>query len=536
MKLGDELRQLKACEGHPPLRQVVTVEEGELFWEATQRCSPVARREHFRWFCKNDLYMLLAYCLKNQPAFLRHQWFVDRCREVQEQPDNMMDFWPRGSGKSTVISFALTIQDILNDPENTFLFLSHNRPTARKFVTQIKTQFETDDVLIDHFPEVLWKNPQREAPEWSKLDGITVKRKGNPRERTLESFGLTDGQPTSGHWGIIIYDDVVVDKSVKTAAAILETTNSWQASLSLSSMKRIRRILGTWWHEADTYHKMIEQKFAPLRLRPPGYNGVYPPGMSQEEMVRLRNQELGPRLFALQILLNLKEAASNSGFQDDWWREWDDDLPLSSMHTVLLVDPAKGTDGSRSRTCMWVLGLDPYRRIRVLDGICAHLGLREKALALVDFHRKYKPARNLCFYESYGQHDDIPYIQTVMAEQSYKFHITEIGGKVDKDVRIEWLTPLFLSAKIQFPKRGIWFVDPRSHQRVNMVTMFHDQEYVSWPFSANKDMLDCLARIEDPKVKPLLTYPKPYGLQGSISSSGGGWGNGALGGGSWMSE
>jgi hypothetical protein len=45
--------------------------------------------------------------------------------------------------------------------------------------------------------------------KWGVARGIMVKRKSNPKEATIEAHGLIDGQPTSRHFRLHIYDDVV---------------------------------------------------------------------------------------------------------------------------------------------------------------------------------------------------------------------------------------------------------------------------------------------------------------------------------------
>src|SRR5258707_415226 len=67
------------------------------------------------WLGRNDLFYLLTMILGRRD--LVHPWLFDRCREVQASPNGHLDLWAREHNKSSIITFGLTIQDILNDPE-----------------------------------------------------------------------------------------------------------------------------------------------------------------------------------------------------------------------------------------------------------------------------------------------------------------------------------------------------------------------------------------------------------------------------------
>src|SRR5215831_11412236 len=139
-----------------------------------------------------DLYFLMTDILHRQD--MRRDWIYQRCREVQASPNGHLDLWAREHYKSTIITFGLTVQDILNNPEITVGIFSHTRGIAKGFLAQIMREMRDNEDLKALYPDVLWGEPERDAPKWSENDGIIVKRKGNPKEATVEAWGVVDGQ------------------------------------------------------------------------------------------------------------------------------------------------------------------------------------------------------------------------------------------------------------------------------------------------------------------------------------------------------
>jgi len=143
-------------------------------------------RERKRKLACDDLFWLLVYVLGRKDAI--HPWVFARCYEVQAAPNGFLDLWPRGHYKSTIITFALTIQEILKDREKTIGIFSFSRPIAKQFLRQIKIEFETNGLLRSLFPDVLWENPHKESNKWSEDEGLIVRRKTNPKESTIEAW------------------------------------------------------------------------------------------------------------------------------------------------------------------------------------------------------------------------------------------------------------------------------------------------------------------------------------------------------------
>lgn len=256
------------------------------------------RNGHLRTLLQNDLFFLLVYGLNRKDA--NNDWIFERCREVQAEPDGCLDLWAREHYKSTVITFALTIQDILNDPEITIGIFSFNQSTAGAFLRQIQRELENNDMLKEVFPDILWENPSRDAPVWSEKSGLVVKRKGNPKESTVESHGLVDGQPTSKHFKLMVYDDVVTRESVSTPDQIKKTTDAWELSINLGSEGGRKRYIGTRYHANDTYAEIMRREVAKPRIHAATVDAAVDgaPVLMTVETLAERRKAMGPYTFA----------------------------------------------------------------------------------------------------------------------------------------------------------------------------------------------------------------------------------------------
>jgi hypothetical protein len=117
---------------------------------------------------------------------------------------------------------------------------------------QIKVEFETNERLKSWFADILWADPRKQALKWSEDEGIIVQRKSNPKEATVEAWGLVDGQPTSKHYRRMVYDDVVTRESVTTPEMIKKRTEAWELSRNLAAEGGESRYIGTRHHFLDT--------------------------------------------------------------------------------------------------------------------------------------------------------------------------------------------------------------------------------------------------------------------------------------------
>ena len=488
----------------------------ELF-DCWSRLSPSQLLQQQRLAIRTDLYFLLRYVMNRKDV--EHPWMLMRIREVQERPDGYLDLWARDHRKSTIITFAKTIQDILashgEDPlpawagmEPTFGIFSHTRGIASEFVRQIKQELEGNETLRNLFPDVLYQNPERDAPRWSVQNGLTVRRKSNPKEATVEGWGLVDGQPTSKHFNVLVYDDVVTKESVTTPEMIKKTTESWELSLNLGDRNPRMRGIGTRYHFADTYQAIMARKALIARLYAATDDATLtgnPVYLTPEELAK-KIQNMGPYTASAQLLQN-PIADSKQTFKRDWLEHrYADDIDWSGMTRVLLCDPANAKEKKSDYTTMAVIGLGQDRNYYLLDFIRDRLNLVERASEYFRLHRKWKPHRSA--YEEYGKDSDIQHLETMMAggngRAPYHFEIEAVGGSLSKVDRINRLIPVCSDGRFWMP--DVLMRTNSEGKLEELIAILVEQEFLSWPVPVHEDGLDVISRIFD---VPDLLFPDP---------------------------
>ena len=460
-----------------------------------------------RELCLTDLFYLLVRGLGRKD--IDRDWLFERCEEVQANPNGYLDLWAREHYKSTIITFGKTIQDILNNPEITVGIFSHTKPIARAFLRQIKYELETNERLKFLFPEILYENT-KSADNWSEDKGITVKRKTNPKEATVEAHGLVDGQPTSKHFALLVYDDVVTRESVTTPDMIHKVTDAWALSLNLGAEGGNVRYIGTRYHYNDTYREIMKRGSAIPRLHPATDNGKVDgvPVFLTKKALHKKRRDQGPYVFACQQLQDPK-ADETQGFSKDWLRYWHK-RDFENLNIYILVDPAGEKRKENDYTSMFVVGLGRDKNYYIIDMVRDRLNLTERTKRLMALHQMYKPIG--VGYEKYGMQSDIEHIEYVQEEKKYMFEVTPLGGATPKLDRIRRLIPIFEQGRILFPY-GLAYEDYEG-KRHDLVETFIDEEYTPFPVMAHDDMLDCLARIQHPEFEMIfpLVENKPVVL------------------------
>lgn len=518
------------------------------YWDALEKSQGI---EAVRWLCRNDRYYLLVRMLGRTDAL--HPWIFTRCREVEAEPDDCLDLWAREHYKSTVISFAGTIQEIIRDPEITIGIFSHTRAIALKFWQQIKLELEGNEYLKRAFPEIFYDNPRTQSTRWSDERGLCVKRKTNPKEATLEAWGLVDGQPTGAHFRLRIYDDVVTRESVTTPEQIAKTTSAWELSDNLGMQGGRRWHIGTRYHFGDTYGVILERGALKVRLHPATDNGQ-PDGnpvlLSPADWEKKKITQ-GPATIACQMLQN-PIAGQQAMFNILDIQKYE--IRPTTLNVYITVDPARSMKKGSANTAISVIGIDSGRNKYLLDGLNHRLDLKGRWEAVRNMRRKWINEQGVQMvqvgYESYGAQADLDYFHERMEVESESFPIVELtwprDSEVSKDDRVQRLGPDLRSHKFYLPalmmsggKLHWWSLDESQssrivlephvgHSRSQRDVIAAQQPYrickpiskvdsennlydlsrhaieqiMFYPFAPLKDLIDAISRIYDMDARP----------------------------------
>ena len=461
-------------------------------WEANDR-------EIVRDFILHDRFFLLTQVLGVESAW--HPWVLERCREVEREPDERLDLWSRGHYKSTIITYAGTIQEILRNPEICICIMSFKASAAEVFSRQIMTAFEQNEILLDCFPDILWADAnEHKGPVWS-VGGWNVKRRNNRKENTLNTSGLVSGMRTGGHFDLLIYDDTVTIDSVVTPEMSERTTGAWSMSLNLGVTGRTRHwYIGTRYAIYDTYAEMMKRGIRERRHVCHDGNGE--PVLLPKDEYERKKREMSAKEWASQM----EQTPIGEGelvFSEGWLCFYGEPPPRRSLNIYTFVDTATRRGKRNDYTVMATVGLAADGNYYLLDLIRDKLSLSQRADAIFETVETWNPQN--VFWEANGSRADGEYLRERMERVHWRFRITEIEQTLPKDDRIRWLEPPFREGRVWLPRRLLR--QTAAGEVRDNIADFIREEYAIFPSVTHDDTLDCLANVKHPDVQPLLRFP-----------------------------
>lgn len=465
--------------------------------ELAKKFRAANRKSALRVLLREDLFLLLATACRRYDML--NKWCIDRCAEVQGEPYGHVDLWPREHYKSTILTFGVTLFDIINShgeglplntkPLTTGIF-SYTRTIAKAFLRQIKLELERNDVLKMLFDDIFYLNPGADSPKWAENEGIIVKREINPKESTVEAWGLIDGQPTSKHFDRLVYDDIVTHDKVRTEYSRAQVVSAWENSVSLISVGGKSRYAGTRKHITDVYSEIMERGAAKKRLYTPWGDAEKTKGVlfSLEEL-QTRRRKMGE--ITWQAEYENDPMAASSFVLDYEQIVYADIQKYDNLNIYMICDSSTGKHKKTDYSAFFVLGVDWSRNLHLVDGIYDRLTPSQRFDALHHLYLTY-PSIIKIWYEVTGLCEDIAYFKERMEAIGHIFHqhIEELHPTGNKQDRILKLEPMLTGRRLIFPKtlpklttRGVPY---------DLVRILVYEEMKAFPFPRHDDGMDVL--------------------------------------------
>jgi hypothetical protein len=248
----------------------VTISEQRKYDQFLKETGNETEAMHFwlRWKCQTDLYFLGSeiFGLKNAKDPKRRKNRLDphihkMLAHELCMPGSKLILYPRLHMKSTWVKFRIC-QLILCDPNVRIGLWSKTSRLARKELVSVRN-FMAYPIIRELFPETI-PDPGKDFTRWQKCTDmeLTIWRDPEgyqPQENQLEAWGA-DSTVTGNHYDYHFYDDIIDQRSVKTAEQIEKTLAWWREMQNIKDLSAEECMTGTRKHQMDIYNTIIREK------------------------------------------------------------------------------------------------------------------------------------------------------------------------------------------------------------------------------------------------------------------------------------
>lgn len=343
----------------------------------TERQKVALTREAERILCKKDLF----YLAKN---ILGYKDVAEYHRGISATIDSYKNEWqlhlhPRGHFKSTLITVAETIQNILINPNETILITNAVLGNSISFLKEIKSHFIYNERFRELFPE----HAIDKKAEYGTSETFTTPARTEQwiREATVEVAGI-DKSVVSRHYGIIVFDDVVNNLNVSTKEQREKIINAYKEYLSLLNPGGLIRVVGTRWHYYDLYGYLFDEIKQDRRAGvDPQFKmfitkawtdedqklPAFPERFNKQVLINLRNRQ-GAHIFSCQYL-NDPQPDDEKIFSRNDIRFVDEPIQAQETHLFHFCscDPAVSEKDSSDPSVIITIAVNSEKQIFITD-------------------------------------------------------------------------------------------------------------------------------------------------------------------------
>lgn len=159
---------------------------------------------------------------------------------------------PRGHLKSTLVTQGWVLQQLLRNPRVRVLISSAKKEHAQGFLDAIKRHIDLNPEFISRFGNL------RDDARWTR-EAINIKGHSHGDKEATITTGSLQTESTSQHYDLIVLDDIINREYANTEEQRQKCVNYYMDCLDLLEPDGRMIVIGTRWHFADIYSKLIEQ-------------------------------------------------------------------------------------------------------------------------------------------------------------------------------------------------------------------------------------------------------------------------------------
>ena len=328
---------------------------------------------------------------------------------------------PRGGGKSTILTIAEIILDMLKNPNIRILIASKTDTNSIGFLREIKQKLESEKFIAIFGNQI--------GKIWNDGEITIADRKSAAKEPTISTVGYT-GALASKHFDKIYADDLVDEENSKTEAQRVKL-KTWLYKILHPTLEPDgdMNIIGTRYHPDDIYGELIDTVFTKKNKKGKVLKQYYirvPCMLKKRVSVKIKNRykrknkdipewhkwiSFWPDKFKVKYLLKLKkhqgtiifnsqymndvEAMKGKIFKVDWF-EWykPDEINMKDLKIYQGVDLAIKQKENADKFAHCTIGICPKTfNIYVLDyyNRVTHYTKQKKVIG--DMFLKYDPVK-----------------------------------------------------------------------------------------------------------------------------------------------
>ena len=417
--------------------------------------------------------------------------------EHYEQCQETLDLAPRGCGKTRIGNIGFVTWKVLNDPDLRILIISDTDTHAVRFLGTIKVILEQHPLIKQYYG-----NPK--SSKWTDHELILGTRSQIFTEASISAMGMYSGAVTTGHYDIIIADDLINFDNSRTEGQ-RERSKEWFKTTLLPTLLPGGEIhcLGTRYHYNDLWQMVIDDLGydtqiqraikedgtsiweAHMPLKDKTVNGRTIEGL---ETKRRRG---GSIIFSLQYQNDVQLMKEGSIFRYDWFQFYDA-IP-ENLAMYMGVDPMISQKDTADYFVIVVVGLTANGDVYVLDVLRERLTFDQQVHAIKRKHDEWKPRvtgiEKVAYQEALVQHIRSTYPA---------LRLKGIATVKDKVSRAYMRSGLFENGKV-FVRRGM-------HLFIDELVLFPDGRY-----DDQFDAFDFAMEVAEEKLpSKIMTHPFPH--------------------------